>query len=174
MGLSAATDAVTLDPSKNLAKGAVFRRALGRIAWGFPGDSLGNLARCGTLVWVPQKEPGMSQRNRITTAVFVSVTAAVLTLALPVEAQVPASAPSTAPAMKPADTVNLTMEQKHVIKEIILKDLKVAEPADQQLVRLHPLAEDDDLRAGLLERRSSTRATISSALMPKSVSPSSR
>jgi hypothetical protein len=78
----------------------------------------------------------MSQRNRITTAVFVSVTAAVLTLALPVEAQVPASAPSTAPAMKPADTVNLTMEQKHVIKEIILKDLKVAEPADQQAAKV--------------------------------------
>lgn len=77
----------------------------------------------------------MSQRNRITTAVFVSVTAAVLTLALPVEAQVPAQgpadAPSTAPVVKPADTVNLTMEQKHIIKEIILKDLKVAEPTDQ-------------------------------------------
>ncbi len=32
----------------------------------------------------------MSERNRITTAFFVGVTAAVLTLALPVEAQVPA------------------------------------------------------------------------------------
>jgi hypothetical protein len=77
----------------------------------------------------------MSQRNRITTAAIVGIAAAVLTLGLPVEAQVPvqgpASAPSTAPMAKPADTVNLTMEQKHVIKEIILKDLKVTEPADQ-------------------------------------------
>jgi len=69
----------------------------------------------------------MSQRNRITTAAIVGIAAAVLTLALPVEAQVPGGAP----VAKPADTVNLTMEQKHVIKEIILKDLKVTEPADQ-------------------------------------------
>src|SRR4051812_30408342 len=73
----------------------------------------------------------MSQRNRITTAAIVGIAAAVLTLALPVEAQVPVQAPSTAPMAKPADTVNLTMEQKHIIKEIIVKDLKVAEPADQ-------------------------------------------
>ena len=33
--------------------------------------------------------------------------------------------------MKAPDTVNLTMEQRHIIKEIILKDLKVTEPADQ-------------------------------------------
>ena len=64
----------------------------------------------------------MSQRNRITTTFFVGVTAAVLTLALPVEAQVPADAPATAPVVKPADTVNLSMEQRHVIKEIIIKD----------------------------------------------------
>jgi hypothetical protein len=73
----------------------------------------------------------MSQRNRLSTALFVGATAAILTLVLPVEAQVPAGAPSTAPVAKPADTVNLTMEQRHIIKEIILKDLKVAEPADQ-------------------------------------------
>jgi hypothetical protein len=73
----------------------------------------------------------MSQRNRITTSVFVGITAAVLTLVLPVEAQVPAGSPATAPVVKPAETVNLTMEQRHVIKEIILKDLKVAEPTDQ-------------------------------------------
>jgi hypothetical protein len=64
-------------------------------------------------------------------ALSVGVTAAVLTLVLPVEAQVPADTPSTTPVMKPADTVNLTMEQRHVIKEIILKDLKITEPADQ-------------------------------------------
>ena len=73
----------------------------------------------------------MSQRDRISAAVFVGLTAAVLTLVLPVEAQVPADTPSTAPVMKPADTVHLTMEQRHIVKEIILKDLKIAEPADQ-------------------------------------------
>ena len=52
----------------------------------------------------------MSQHHRISAALFVGVTAAVLTLALPVEAQVPADTPSTAPAIKAADTVNLTME----------------------------------------------------------------
>ena len=77
----------------------------------------------------------MSQRNRISTVLFVGVTAAILTLVLPVEAQmpaqVPADAPSTAPVMKAADTVNLTMEQRHIIKEIIIKDMKITEPADQ-------------------------------------------
>ena len=71
----------------------------------------------------------MSQCHRIAATFFVG---AVLTLALPVEAQVPApDAPSTAPVVKPAETVNLTMEQRHIIKEIILKDLKITETADQ-------------------------------------------
>ncbi|MEA3079920.1 MAG: hypothetical protein QOF05_1328 [Sphingomonadales bacterium] len=69
----------------------------------------------------------MAQRNRISAAILVGMTAAVLTLVLPVEAQVP----STAPVVKPADTVNLTMEQRHVIKEIIIKDMKITEPQDQ-------------------------------------------
>ena len=69
----------------------------------------------------------MSQHNRISATLFVGVTAVVLTLVLPVEAQVPADAP----AMKAADTVNLTMEQRHIIKEIIIKDMKITEPADQ-------------------------------------------
>jgi hypothetical protein len=78
----------------------------------------------------------MSKRNRISTALYVGATAAILTLAMPVVAQVPAQSPagttpSTAPAMKPAETVNLTMEQRHVIKEIILKDMKITQPADQ-------------------------------------------
>ena len=73
----------------------------------------------------------MSQHNRISAALFVGVTAAVLTLVLPVEAQVPAETPSTAPAIKAADTVNLTMEQRHIIKEIIIKDMKITEPPDQ-------------------------------------------
>ena len=69
----------------------------------------------------------MAERNRISAAVAVAITAAVLTLVLPVEAQVP----STAPAVKPADTVQLTMEQRHVIKEIIIKDMKITVPQDQ-------------------------------------------
>ena len=69
----------------------------------------------------------MSQRNRITTACFVGATAAVLMLALPVEAQVP----SSAPAVTPQETVKLTMEQKHIIKEIIIKDMKTEQPQDQ-------------------------------------------
>jgi hypothetical protein len=69
----------------------------------------------------------MSERNRITTGLFAGVAAVILTLALPVEAQVP----STAPAVKPQDTINLTMEQRHIIKEIIIKDMKIAEPQDQ-------------------------------------------
>jgi hypothetical protein len=73
----------------------------------------------------------MSQHNRISAALFVGVTAAVLTLVLPVEAQVPASTPSTAPVIKATDTVNLTMEQRHIIKEIIIKDMKITEPPDQ-------------------------------------------
>ena len=73
----------------------------------------------------------MSQHNRISAALFVGVTAAVLTLVLPVEAQVPATTPSTTPVMKAADTVNLTMEQRHIIKEIIIKDMKITEPPDQ-------------------------------------------
>ena len=73
----------------------------------------------------------MSQHNRISAALFVGVTAAVLTLVLPVEAQVPANTPSTTPVMKAADTVNLTMEQRHIIKEIIIKDMKITEPPDQ-------------------------------------------
>jgi hypothetical protein len=62
----------------------------------------------------------MSERNRFTAACLVGVTAAILTLAMPVEAQIPTAAPE----VKAQETVNLTMEQKHIIKEIIIKDLK--------------------------------------------------
>ena len=69
----------------------------------------------------------MSERNRFTAACLVGVTAAILTLAMPVEAQIPTSAPP----VKPQETVNLTMEQKHIIKEIIIKDLKTGGSQDQ-------------------------------------------
>ena len=69
----------------------------------------------------------MPEHNRFMTACFVGVTAAVLTLALPVGAQVQGNQP----ALPAKDTVDLTMEQRHIVKELIIKDLKVAPPADQ-------------------------------------------
>ena len=67
----------------------------------------------------------MNIRNRISTLAFIVISSAVLTLALPVEAQIPAQNQ----VEKGADTVNLTMEQRHIIKEIILKALKTARQA---------------------------------------------
>ena len=84
----------------------------------------------------------MSKPYGITAALAVGVMAAVLTLALPVEAQVPA----TAPAVKPAETVSLTMEQRHIIKEIIVKDMKIAAPQDQAKL---PTAVGETVPAGI-------------------------
>jgi hypothetical protein len=75
-------------------------------------------------------EASMFKHSRITSSCLVGMTAAVLLLVLPVEAQVPATAPSS-PAVKAQETVNLTMEQKHIIKEIIIKDMKTEQPQDQ-------------------------------------------
>lgn len=66
----------------------------------------------------------MSIRNRTSSLALIAVTSAVLTLALPVDAQM---VPNQ--VEKGVDTVNLTMEQRHIIKEIILKDLKTAPQA---------------------------------------------
>jgi hypothetical protein len=88
-----------------------------------------NLAVQQTLIsHVLVVEVSMSKRSQMTTSCLVGVTAAVL-LMLPVEAQVPLSAPS-APVVNPQETVKLTMEQKHIIKEIIIKDMKT-ESQDQ-------------------------------------------
>jgi hypothetical protein len=64
----------------------------------------------------------MRARNRSLTMLFVAAAAAVLTLALPVEAQTPMQNQ----VEKTPESVNLTMDQRHIIKEIILKDLKTA------------------------------------------------
>ena len=80
----------------------------------------------------------------ITAALAVGVMAAVLTLALPIEAQVGAQ---TAPAMKPAETVSLTMEQRHIIKEIIVKDMKIVPPQGQAKV---PTGVGDIMPAGIV------------------------
>ena len=87
----------------------------------------------------------MAQRNRILAAILAGMTAAILTLVLPVEAQVP----STAPVVKPADSVNLTMEQRHVIKEIIIKDMKIAEPQDQAANAKVPTQVGDTVPSGI-------------------------
>jgi hypothetical protein len=70
----------------------------------------------------------MNDHWRITASLFVAVLAAMLIVVLPVVAQIPAPG---SPSQQTAETVNLTMEQRHVIKEIILKDLKIGPPQDQ-------------------------------------------
>jgi hypothetical protein len=67
----------------------------------------------------------MTLRRRISTGFLIAASAAVLTLALPVEAQMP----TQNQVEKGHDTVNLTMEQRHIIKEIIIKDLQTAPQA---------------------------------------------
>ncbi len=71
----------------------------------------------------------MAGEHRIKARLFVVAAAAMLTLSLPVEAQIPST--SGAAPSQTAETVNLTMEQRHIIKEIILKDLKIEPPQDQ-------------------------------------------
>jgi len=61
---------------------------------------------------------------------FVTAAAAMLTLSMPVVAQIPSTS-GTAPSAHAAETVNLTMEQRHIIKELIVKDMKIAPPQDQ-------------------------------------------
>ena len=65
---------------------------------------------------------------RYRSALFAAVSAAAMLLAAPtVEAQSPAS-PADSQALPPRP-VHLTMEQCHIIKEIILNDMKVAPTA---------------------------------------------
>ena len=90
----------------------------------------------------------MSKPYGITAALAVGVMAAVLTLALPVEAQlVEPQVPAQAPAIKPAETVSLTMEQRHIIKEIIVKDMKIAAPQAQAKL---PTGVGDTIPAGIV------------------------
>ena len=58
----------------------------------------------------------------------IAILAALACAALPSVA--PAQAPSNSPVPMPSETVNLTMEQRHIVKEIIIKDMKTpATPA---------------------------------------------
>jgi hypothetical protein len=52
----------------------------------------------------------------------IAIFAALACAALPAVA--PAQAPSNSPVPMPSETVNLTMEQRHIVKEIIIKDMK--------------------------------------------------
>ena len=71
----------------------------------------------------------MGGHHPMKTRLFVAAAAAMLTLSMPVVAQIPSTSGS-APSSQTAETVNLTMEQRHVIKEIIVKDMKIAPPQD--------------------------------------------
>ena len=72
----------------------------------------------------------MGGEHPMKTRLLVAAAAAMLTLSMPVVAQIPSTSGS-APSSQTAETVNLTMEQRHVIKEIIVKDMKIAPPPDQ-------------------------------------------
>jgi len=74
----------------------------------------------------------MNGTRRIKARLFVVAASAVLTLSLPVVAQIPRrSGSSPSFSQQTAETINLTMEQRHVIKELIIKDMKIAPPSDQ-------------------------------------------
>ena len=72
----------------------------------------------------------MSRHHQMKARLFVTAAAVMLTLSMPVVAQIPSTS-GTAPAAHAAETVNLTMEQRHIIKELIVKDMKIAPPQDQ-------------------------------------------
>ena len=61
--------------------------------------------------------------------VVISSIAALSAAVVLVSASAVAQVPSNAPAPRPTHRINLTVEQRHVIKEIIIKDLKFKEAA---------------------------------------------
>jgi hypothetical protein len=65
----------------------------------------------------------------VTAAFAVALMVAFLLMGAPVRGQTPAAAPAEAPAVPVQPKINITLEQRHVIKEII-KDLKIS-PAPQ-------------------------------------------
>ena len=90
-----------------------------------------NLAPHNALHLSDPAEAIMNGSHRIPARLFLVAASAALTLSMPVVAQIPGT-PGPAPAsQQTAETVNLTMEQRHVIKEIIIKDMKIAPPQDQ-------------------------------------------
>lgn len=89
----------------------------------------------------------MAGHNRIRARLYVAAAAAMLTLSLPVEAQIPST--SGAAPSHSAETVNLTMEQRHIIKEIVLKDMKIEPPQQPGQIAKVPLAVGDVVPAGI-------------------------
>jgi len=79
---------------------------------------------------------------------YLAAAAAMLTLSLPVEAQIPSTS-GTAPSSQTAETVNLTMEQRHIIKEIVLKDMKVEPPQEQNQVAKVPMTVGEVVPSGI-------------------------
>ena len=78
----------------------------------------------------------MSGQHRIKARLFVTAAAAMLTLSMPVDAQIPSTSGSAPASQQTAETVNLTMEQRHIIKELIVKDMKIAPPQDQAAAKV--------------------------------------
>jgi hypothetical protein len=78
----------------------------------------------------------MGRQYRIKARLLIAAAAATLTLSLPVEAQIPSTSGSAPRSQQTAETVNLTMEQRHVIKELIVKEMKIAPPQDQAAAKL--------------------------------------
>jgi len=89
----------------------------------------------------------MDGHHRTKARLFVAAAAAMLTLSLPVEAQIPSTS-GTAPSHS-AETVNLTMEQRHIIKEIVLKDMKIEPPEQESQVAKVPMKVGDVVPSGI-------------------------
>ena len=74
----------------------------------------------------------MIAHNNIATAIFAAIAAlAPALVAAPAQAQAPLNTPLPSAS---GETVNLTMEQRHIIKEIVVKEMK----ATQQPVNVAP------------------------------------
>jgi len=90
----------------------------------------------------------MGGHQRIKARLFVAAAAVTLTLCLPVDAQIPSTS-GAAPSQQTAETVNLTMEQRHIIKEIVVKDMKIEPPQEQSQVAKVPMTVGEVVPAGI-------------------------
>ena len=90
----------------------------------------------------------MGGHQRIKARLFLAAAAVMLTLSLPVDAQIPNTS-GAAPSQQTAETVNLTMEQRHIIKEIVLKDMKIEPPPEQSQAAKVPMTVGEVVPAGI-------------------------
>jgi hypothetical protein len=65
---------------------------------------------------------------------FAAIAMLAACVALPAVAL--AQVPGSGPVPMPTETVNLTMEQRHIIKEIIIKDLKTPAPSSEAAAKM--------------------------------------